>query len=162
MWIEVLIWVLRVVLVINCALMVLIILMQRSKQEGLGAAFGAGMTDSVFGSQTSNVLSRMTTWCAIIFFGCTMAYTYLISHKEHSQTHIRKALTQPDKPAPVPVALPNTTTSPAPVSEQTKAAPASPQKTEAKAEKKTDPQNKQQKAKAESQKAAKPEKKQGE
>ena len=39
-------------------LMVFIILMQRPKSEGLGAAFGGGVTDNIFGAQTTNVLVK--------------------------------------------------------------------------------------------------------
>ena len=60
-------------LVLVCLLMVLIILMQRPKQEGLGAAFGGGMTDSMFGAQTTDVLQKGTTWLAVIFFCTTIA-----------------------------------------------------------------------------------------
>ena len=53
---------------VDCAFMGLVIMMQRSKQEGLGAAFGGGITESVWGAQTSNVLVKATVWAAIIFF----------------------------------------------------------------------------------------------
>ncbi len=56
------------VLVLVCLLMVLLILMQRPKQEGLGAAFGGGMTDSMFGAQTTDVLQKGTTYLAVAFF----------------------------------------------------------------------------------------------
>jgi len=55
-------------LVLVCLLMVLLILMQRPKQEGLGAAFGGGMTDSMFGAQTTDVLQKGTTYLAVAFF----------------------------------------------------------------------------------------------
>ena len=61
------------VLVLVCLLMVLIILMQRPKQEGLGAAFGGGMTDSMFGAQTTDVLQKGTTYLAVAFFVVTIA-----------------------------------------------------------------------------------------
>ena len=44
-WLSISINLLLVVFVIVCLLMTLLILMQRPKQEGLGAAFGAGVTD---------------------------------------------------------------------------------------------------------------------
>ena len=37
--------------VVICLLLALVVLMQRPKQEGLGAAFGAGMTDAAFGAK---------------------------------------------------------------------------------------------------------------
>ena len=46
----------------------LVIMMQRSKQEGLGAAFGGGFTESVWGAQTSQVLVKATVWLAALFF----------------------------------------------------------------------------------------------
>src|ERR1700751_2621145 len=49
-------------------LMVLVILMQRPKSEGLGAAFGGAGTENIFGAQTTNVLVKFTTWLAGIFF----------------------------------------------------------------------------------------------
>jgi preprotein translocase subunit SecG len=39
-------------------LLILVILMQRPKQEGLGAAVGAGMTDAAFGAKTTDVLQK--------------------------------------------------------------------------------------------------------
>ncbi len=54
--------------------MVLVILMQRPKSEGLGAAFGGAVTDNIFGAQTTNVLVKFTTWLAGIFFALTFAF----------------------------------------------------------------------------------------
>ena len=56
-------------LVFICLFMVLVILMQRAKSDGgVGAALGGGMAESAFGGETSNVLSRATTYAAIMFF----------------------------------------------------------------------------------------------
>lgn len=63
--------------VLICFLMVFIILMQRSKQEGLGAAFGGGLTDSMFGAQTSQVLVKTTVYLAAIFFILTISLARL-------------------------------------------------------------------------------------
>jgi len=54
-WLSISITLLLIVFVITCLLMSLMILMQRPKQEGLGAAFGSGMTDQMFGARTTNV-----------------------------------------------------------------------------------------------------------
>ena len=48
-------------------LMTLVILMQRPKSEGLGAAFGGGVTENIFGAQTTNVLTKFTGWLAGFF-----------------------------------------------------------------------------------------------
>src|SRR5213592_5317435 len=61
--------------------MVLVILMQRPKSEGLGAAFGGAVTDNIFGAQTTNVLVKFTTWLAGIFFAITFALSILYAHR---------------------------------------------------------------------------------
>jgi preprotein translocase subunit SecG len=78
---------LTAILAIICLLMVLIILMQRPKQEGLGAAFGGGVTDQMFGAQTSNVLQKVTVTLAIIFFVITLILAVLVGkQQEHNKT----------------------------------------------------------------------------
>ena len=44
---------LLVVEALVAVLMMLVILMQRPKSEGLGAAFGGGVTENIFGAQTA-------------------------------------------------------------------------------------------------------------
>jgi preprotein translocase subunit SecG len=94
MWINFIIATLQIVLILLCAFMVLLILMQRPKQEGLGAAFGSGMTDSVFGAETSNVLSRLTVWCVVLFFGITLTLSSLYAHRSAPSDNLQKALTE--------------------------------------------------------------------
>src|SRR3954453_8839326 len=62
-------------------LMMLVILMQRPKSEGLGAAFGGGVTENIFGAQTTNVLVKFTTWLAGIFFALTFGLSVLYAHR---------------------------------------------------------------------------------
>ncbi|RZO18305.1 MAG: preprotein translocase subunit SecG [Verrucomicrobiaceae bacterium] len=83
------IWSLTAILAIVCLLMVLIVLMQKPKQEGLGAAFGGGVTDQMFGAQTSNVLQKATVTLAIIFFVITLSLAVLVGkQQEHSKTQL--------------------------------------------------------------------------
>jgi preprotein translocase subunit SecG len=65
-------------------LMLLVILMQRPKSEGLGAAFGGGVTENIFGAQTTNVLTKITGWLAAFFFILTFALSILYAHKGNS------------------------------------------------------------------------------
>jgi protein translocase SecG subunit len=78
--------------VIVCLLLVLVVLMQRPRSEGLGSAFGGGITDNVFGSQTTNVLARFTTWMAIGFFGITLLLSILTAKMNSGKTDIQKKL----------------------------------------------------------------------
>lgn len=91
-WLNISVNLLLVVFVIVCLLMALLILMQRPKQEGLGAAFGGGVTDQVFGARTTNVLQRGTVYLGSLFFILSLTLAILIS-KQTKQ----KSLLEPEK-----------------------------------------------------------------
>jgi preprotein translocase subunit SecG len=73
-------------------LMILVILMQRPKSEGLGAAFGGGVTENIFGAQTTNVLTKITGWMAAIFFLLTFVLSILYAKKGSTQSDLRREL----------------------------------------------------------------------
>jgi preprotein translocase subunit SecG len=83
---------LLVLFVLVAMLMILVILMQRPKSEGLGAAFGGGVTENIFGAQTTNVLVKFTTWLAGIFFVLTFALSILNAHKSTAGSAFRREL----------------------------------------------------------------------
>ena len=87
-----------VLFVLVASLMILFILMQRPKSEGLGAAFGAGVTENIFGAQTTNVLVKFTTWLAGIFFALTFALSVLYAHHSVASSAFRRELMK-DQPA---------------------------------------------------------------
>jgi preprotein translocase subunit SecG len=80
------------IFVLVAALMVFVILMQRPKSEGLGAAFGGGVTENIFGAQTTNVLMKFTTWLAGIFFVLTFALSVLYAHRSTAGSAFRREL----------------------------------------------------------------------
>ena len=91
-WLSISIDLLLVVFVIVCILMSMIILMQRPKNEGLGAAFGSGATDQLFGARTTNVLQKATVYLATLFFVLTLALAVLIQKRtSNNPTLISKA-----------------------------------------------------------------------
>jgi preprotein translocase subunit SecG len=100
--------VLLVVFVIVCLLMGLLVLMQRPKQEGLGAAFGGGVTDQVFGARTTNVLQKGTVYLASLFFLLSLVLAILIGKQNQNKPIIDKKDTAAEvsKPAPAPIAPP--------------------------------------------------------
>src|SRR5437870_13506053 len=67
--------------VLVSALMVLVILMQRPKSEGLGAAFGGAVTENIFGAQTTNVLAKITGWLAGILLVVTFVLSILYANR---------------------------------------------------------------------------------
>jgi preprotein translocase subunit SecG len=89
---QILINFLLAIYVLVALLMLLVILMQRPKSEGLGAAFGGGVTENIFGAQTTNVLVKFTAWLAGIFFALTFALSVLYSHKTSKDTGLRREL----------------------------------------------------------------------
>ena len=105
-------------------LMVLLILMQRPKSEGLGAAFGGAVTENIFGAQTTNVLTRMTAWLAGIFFLLTFALSVLYAHKSMGDSALRRELLKaqgaaqgsPSPAAPQASPVPASAVQPSPVS----------------------------------------------
>ena len=96
--------------VLVALLMVLVILMQRPKSEGLGAAFGGAVTENIFGAQTTSVLVKFTTWLAGIFFALTFGLSVLYAHRgTGGESAFRRELMK-QQPAPA--------TSPAPATVQ--------------------------------------------
>lgn len=99
-------------------LMVLVILMQRPKSEGLGAAFGGAVTENIFGAQTTNVLVKFTTWLAGIFFALTFGLSVLYAHRSTADSAFRRELM---KTQAVPKSSPAATAKASPVSSPTSA-----------------------------------------
>src|SRR5256885_6552499 len=93
-------------------LMILVILMQRPKSEGLGAAFGGAVTENIFGAQTTNVLVKFTTWLAGIFFALTFGLSVLYAHrgiggeKGVRPAPVKKQTPPPPSPPPGPPQAP--------------------------------------------------------
>ena len=78
--------------VLLALLMVLVILMQRPKSEGLGAAFGGAMTENLFGAQTTNVLVKFTAWLAGFFFFITFLLSVLYAHQSMGGSSLSREL----------------------------------------------------------------------
>ena len=139
--INVIIYVLLGLHIVCSALLTLLVLMQRPKSEGLGAAFGGGMTDSLFGAGTSDVLIKMTIALGSFFFGVTLLLAVLYANRTSDALQQKllspAAITEPAKQeapaAPMTPASPETTpatestgTATAPV-ENAPAVPATPE-----------------------------------
>ncbi len=81
MWLSIIIPILLSILAIVCVLLTLVVLMQRPKNEGLGAAFGSGVTENIFGAQTATVLTKATVYLGCIFFALTLLLTVLTARQ---------------------------------------------------------------------------------
>ncbi len=71
-----------VVEVLCCLLITGLVLLQKSKSEGLGMAFGAGAGESLFGARAGNVLSKATVILGIVFMANTLGLGILFAQKE--------------------------------------------------------------------------------
>jgi preprotein translocase subunit SecG len=79
---------------LTCVFLILIILMQPSKADGgLGAAFGSGATDTLFGARTGNVLTKGTIWGATILFVSSVLLAILIAHQRPASLVLDTAAT---------------------------------------------------------------------
>ena len=71
-----------VIEVLSCLLLIGLILLQKSKSEGLGLAFGAGAGESLFGARAGNVLSKATVVLGIVFLANTILLGMLFAQKD--------------------------------------------------------------------------------
>jgi len=95
--------------IVVCIALIMIVLLQTGKGADMGAAFGGGSSQTLFGSTgASTFLSKATTGAAIIFMVTSLGLAYLSSHRSGGQSVVTNT------PAPVTTpAVPATTTPPA-------------------------------------------------
>ena len=79
---SILITLLLIVLVISSLLIIGVILLQRSKSEGLGLAFGASTGESLFGARAGNVLTKITVILGIVFMASALLLGVLYAKKD--------------------------------------------------------------------------------
>ncbi|MDO9542268.1 MAG: preprotein translocase subunit SecG [Kiritimatiellia bacterium] len=110
--------ILLIVVEIICAFLITsVILLQKSKGEGLGMAFGAEMGESIFGARASNVLVKITVWLGTIFLVNTVILAMVYTNASHVGLvgRTRAPLEQSAPPSHGP-ALPTAPTIPPPES----------------------------------------------
>ena len=94
-------------LLIVSALLVLIVLAQKTKDGGMGSALGGGVTESTFGAETGNVLSKTTIKLAVAFFVLTFVlYLGQIYVRKHAAPAENKLPTLEPVTAPAAPAAP--------------------------------------------------------
>src|SRR5258705_12952191 len=97
---SILLGILTFILILVSLFLILVVLMQKSKDGGVGAALGGGATEAAFGADTSNVLSKSTIYAAILFFVLAFAlYLGRIYERKHANDAARNALPSIAAPA---------------------------------------------------------------
>ena len=99
--------------VVVSLLLVLVILMQRPKQEGLGAAFGSGMTDAAWGARTTDVLQKGTVYLGTLFFLLSLTLGILTGKANSVKDYASDGASKKEAPAEGP-ATPITPVTPTP------------------------------------------------
>jgi preprotein translocase subunit SecG len=126
-------WLLPTFFVINCLFLIIVVLLQSGKAADIAGAFGGAGSQTAFGPRgAATVLSRATTWCAIMFMVCAMA---LVLHTDKSVEQGGSVLEKFSKPAPKPApvtpakpqTIPQSNTSPSTAPTNSAPAPATQQ-----------------------------------
>jgi len=91
-------------LVLNCAVLILLVLIQLPKKDaGAGLAFGGGAADALFGAGSGNALTKITKWAAGIFFALVLLLGYMQDnlHRGANASAFEKAVQEKQMQAPV-------------------------------------------------------------
>ena len=99
---QILFYLVITVHVIVCLFLIGVVLVQQGRSADLAGAFGGQGSQTAFGPRAAaNVLTRLTTWSAIIFMVTSLSLTALYVRS----THARSVLDN-EKPAPTAPAKP--------------------------------------------------------
>lgn len=81
-----------------------LILLQQGKGAEMGASFGSGASQTVFGSQGSgNFFTRTTTLLAVVFFATSFGLAVVAKQNAKVATEIGIPVLEESKEAPIPV-----------------------------------------------------------
>ena len=93
-----------------CVALIMIVLLQTGKGADMGAAFGGGSSQTLFGSTgASTFLSKATTVAAVVFMLTSLSLAYISSHGTRSSVMsetpapIEEQTEQNVPPTPLPV-----------------------------------------------------------
>ena len=85
--------------VIVCVVLIVVVLLQHGKSADIAATFGGVGSQTAFGPRgTATLLSKVTTWCAVIFMLTAMSLTFFASRR-HSSSIMENVKGGPSAPA---------------------------------------------------------------
>ena len=92
--------VISVLHVVVAIALIMIILMQTGRGSDIGAAFGAGASQTVFGSSGSTpFLNRVTVGAAVVFMLTSLLLAYASGHRKATLSTIMKSKAKKSAPA---------------------------------------------------------------
>jgi len=100
-------WLLTSFFVMNCLVLIIVVLLQSGKAADLAGAFGGAGSQTAFGPRgAANVLSRATTWCAIMFMFCALAMVLRQDKTAATGSSILEKVAKPVPSSPGPAPQP--------------------------------------------------------
>jgi preprotein translocase subunit SecG len=100
-------WLLSTFFVLNCLVLIIVVLLQSGKAADLAGAFGGAGSQTAFGPRgAANVLSKATTWCAVMFMVCAFALVLRVDKSVEQGNSVLQNLSKPQPPktpSPSPV-----------------------------------------------------------
>jgi preprotein translocase subunit SecG len=107
--------VLTVVHIIVCLFLIIVVLLQSGKSADIAAAFGGMGSQTAFGPRgAATVLTKATTWAAIIFMLTSITLSIFASKRSSGSSVLQNMKTQPansqPQQAPANAPTPNPTT----------------------------------------------------
>ena len=104
---NILIWVLTAIHIVVATVLVILVLMQKSSDQGVGAAFGGQMTETMFGGSITPLV-KMTIWCACILLATTLTLAVLHSRRSGQSHQGLSLMNKPQQSAPAVPGAPAT------------------------------------------------------
>lgn len=93
-------YLLLVIHVIVCVFLVIVVLLQQGKSADLAGAFGGQGSQTAFGPRgAANLLTRLTTWCAVIFMITSIGLTILMQKRSGGHSVLEGTKTTQTTPA---------------------------------------------------------------
>jgi len=120
-------WLLTGFFILNCLVLIIVVLLQSGKAADLAGAFGGAGSQTAFGPRgAANVLSKATTWCAVMFMLCAFAMVLRTDKAVGQGSSILERVSKPaPKPAPATAPpAPATTPATTPANPQSNTQPA--------------------------------------
>lgn len=91
---EIILGILSIALIIVSLLLIVLILMQKTKGAEIGAVFGSGAAKAVLGASAATILTKITYWLGGIFLILVLALSYLTVKIEKSKSVIESIPTE--------------------------------------------------------------------
>ena len=93
---QILFYLILTVHIIVCLFLVGVVLLQQGRSADLAGAFGGQGSQTAFGPRAAaNVLTRLTTWCAVLFMITSLSLTVLYMRGQHGSSVLDNMKTAP-------------------------------------------------------------------